>query len=220
MDDTLLFIVFVAIVGGIAYFVKSRKPGRFRGVARRVDEGIRQQAARAALDRKRRRTRIRYLGRQLQISLIQLRAAPDFRRAASWARHSKDVPIAFRQRQFRRFRDQLVEHVAARTAAGENRQRLKESLTELVRGLGVKPFEADYILREGLQLVPRPARPVPLTFQQRAQLLQREHDQRLASITSLENVNDEIREQMQEAEEQRFAEAMLELGDPDQRQAS
>ena len=220
MDKEVILLFVVAMVGGAVYLWKKIPYHPFRRVLSDAEAAQRRQAAKRAIERRNQRAHVGYLARKLQISLVQLKAAPDFRRAASWAVHTKGVPVAFRQRQFRRFRDQLVEHAAARLAAGENRKRLQESLMQLVRGLGVKPFEAEYILREAVKLVPRPAPPAPFNFQQHAQQLQREHDQRLTSIGNLENINDEIREQMEEAEEQRFADAMLELNDPVQRQGS
>jgi len=143
------------------------------------------------------------LGRKLQLALLQIDDAPDFRRAASWASKAKSLPPAFRQRQFRRFRQQLVDHAANRIAAGASFDELHESLSDLVRYLGVAEFEADYMLAEVHARRPRP-RIGAQEFEASIQELHGEHQRRLEVVRNLPDLDDEIREQLLEAEQQRF----------------
>src|SRR5438552_4009097 len=86
-----------------------------------------------------------FLARYLQLALLQLDQAADFRRAASFAQKAHEVPLSFRQRQFRRFRRRFVQHFEARLRAGTDIAVLLESLTELLGNLGISASEAEYI---------------------------------------------------------------------------
>ena len=156
--------------------------------------------------------RLNGLARNMQLALLQLNQAPDFRRAANFAAHAKHVPIAFRQRQFHRFRGQLVQHLITRLQAGGDPEVLLESLRELLSALGVSEFEADYILEEVERRRPPRREPPRPDFGEELQRSQREHQERMTAIRGL-NVESEIREQMVEAERARFERRMVRGGD-------
>ena len=156
--------------------------------------------------------RLNALARNLQLALLQIDQAPDFRRAANFAAHAKHVPIAFRQRQFRRFRERLVGHLAARLQAGGDPELLVESLGELLTALGVSPFEAEYLRQEADRRRPARREPPQPDFGEELLRSQREHEERMTAIQGL-NIESAIREQMLEAERTRFERRMVRGGD-------
>lgn len=216
MEAVVLGLAGLAILGYGAY--KLARKGY--EVSSDVIQDRRRAAEEAAAERRwqmesarRERDRMRRLNlvaRQLQLALLQLNAAPDFRRAASVAANAQEVPVAFRQRQFRRFRIRLIGHFESRLRAGIDSAVLTDSLTELLRCLGVSAFEAEYIRIEAERLlpaqVPQPAFPSALLN------LQRAHQQRLNAIRNLAGLDDDTREQLIEAEKTRFREALERLG--------
>lgn len=155
--------------------------------------------------------RLRKLNQVMQQALLQLEQAPDFRRAASFAKLAASVPIAFRQRQFTRFRPKLVQHFVARLTAGDDATALYPALAELVQALGVARFEADYIQAEAERQLERPAPRPERTFAAAMATLQQEHERRKEALATLEAISPELREQLDEAEEARFREAMFQL---------
>jgi len=171
---------------------------------------LQRRLAEAARLRRVQQAALNQRARALQVALLRLEQAPDFRRAASFVAHAQQVPLAFRQRQFRRFRSRLVEHMAARLAAGEDRRLLVQSLTQLVTGLGIAAFEAAYLCHEADRRVAQPP-PQPTTFAQRLQSLKTDHDQRIHGIRQLAGLDPEVREQLIEAEQERFHETILHL---------
>lgn len=172
-------------------------------------------AQRVAAERRRqealKRAKLNALARRLQRCLLTLDQAPDFRRAALFASQAKSVPAGFRQRQFRRFRPRLVEQMAGWLRAGGDRTILLESLTQLVKHLGIAAFEATYICAEAEQQIGEAPAAVQETFAARLQSLQHEHDERVATIRSLDGLNPELAEQMLETEDETFREALLRL---------
>jgi hypothetical protein len=207
-----VIVLGIAGAGGLLWLLaKGAEAASAAAASRQQQARIRAEAAaRAAALESRRRSELRRvngLARNMQIALAHVGRAPDFRRAASWAALAKEVPLGFRQRQFRRFRAVLVQHYHSRLAAGANPETLSQSLTALVQALGVAPFEADYIRTEAeRRLTPRTA-PVRRPYAQRLAQLQAEHEQRMAALRGI-NLNDETREQLLEAEESRFREAL------------
>lgn len=151
--------------------------------------------------------------RNVQLAILQLRQSPDFRRAASFAAAARDVPVAFRQRQFRRLRPLLVNHLAEQLRQGASADSAAAGLAELVTGLGLAAYEADYIVAEATQRTTRrPAAP-PTRFEDQVQQWQAEHEQRLATLRSLA-LEPELKEQLLEQEETRFRDQLLAAGDP------
>jgi hypothetical protein len=218
-------ILLLAALGGGLYWLASKASEHAAAAAerRRLAEAeesaqrgresawARQRAA-AARKRQQQLRRLNAKARALQLALLGLRSAPDFRRAASWAAHAADVPLAFRQRQFRRFRGAILRHLALRLQAGSDPELLTQSLRQLLTHLGVAPFEADYLREQAsrsLAATPSPQQ----TYAERLRDLQREHDQRRAALERSDTLADEVREQLLEAEETRFREALLGLGD-------
>ena len=178
-------------------------------------EVARQQQAWEKQERQRRRAaaELQQAARLMQLALLQLDQSPDFQRAATFAKHAKDVPAAFRIRQFRRFRPRMLDHLAARLRQGMSAEELLPGLNELVTALGVAEYEADYIRREaeGRQ---RPAAAQPqLGYAGRVRQLQMEHEQRIGSLRGLTGIEEELKEQLIESEQQRFRERMLALSD-------
>lgn len=155
--------------------------------------------------------RLQQTNQRMQQALLQLEEAPDFRRAAQFAKLAAQLPVTFRQRQFKRFRHKLVQHFAARLSSGDEARGLHLPLAELVQALGVAKFEADYIEAEAQQLLARPALRQERTFARALDTLQQEHLRRKEVLASLEAISPELREQLDEAEENRFREAVFQL---------
>lgn len=212
MELVLLGVVGYAFVAGAKAFWQHIDSRRTRAVSQE------QRAAQQKLAEDRRRAerhaadqRLRQLNQVMQQALLQLEQAPDFRRAASFAKLASAVPVAFRQRQFTRFRPKLVQHFANRLAAGDDVAVLSPALAELVQALGVARFEADYIQAEAERQLQRPAPRPERSFAAAMTTLQQEHERRQEVLATLENVSPELREQLDEAEEARFREAMFQL---------
>lgn len=192
---------------------------RFR--ARRSAQKYQEHAAaqvKLAADRRRSAAyateqRLRQRNHLMQTALLQLELAPDFRRAASFAALAKDVPAAFRQRQFRRFRAKLISHLVARLRAGGNAAELRQSLEELVVALGLASFEADYLWQEAARQIERRVAAAPPSFASAVATLEQDHEQRIGVLRNTSNMDEDLREQLIEAEEQRFREALLALNE-------
>ena len=163
-------------------------------------------------ERKRAAAKTQQAARLMQLAIIQLGQSPDFRRAATFAKHAKAVPLAFRVRQFRRLRPLMVEHFATRLRHGTSAEELMPGLTELVTALGMADYEADYIRMEAEGQRQRPAQTRP-GFASQLQSSQTEHEHRIQAIRDLPDLPAELREQLIEAEQQRFRDQLLAAGD-------
>jgi hypothetical protein len=154
-----------------------------------------------------------YIAKSLQVALATLAETPDFQRALSWGVHAQQVPAWFRQQIFTRFRCQLVDHLTARLTAGEDGDVLLEQLRQLVQTLSMAPFEAEYIEREARQRLVQ-SRPAPrgTSYDQQLRTLRTAHEQRMGAIRGLEGIDSEVRAQLLEAEQSRFRDAILALG--------
>ncbi len=185
----------------------------------RAHAGIRstqRRALSAARERERQRlTRLNELARVLQRALLNMDRDPDFRRAASFAVRAREVPAAFRRRQFRRFRPRIVLSFAERLRAGADAEVLTESLTELVKSLGVADYEAEYVRTEAERSLARETRTTETSYAQRLATVQRDHEQRTEALRELANLDADTREQLLEAEATRFREALQNLGNDD-----
>jgi hypothetical protein len=153
---------------------------------------------------------IKQAARNMQVAMLQLPGTPDFRRAASHALHAKCVPLAFRQRQYRRFRSQFVEHFARLLSNGAPADALMPGLTQLVTALGIAPFEADYIRQEAEAHVIRPEPSLP-DFRQQLQEAHAEYRSRVRTLESVTELDQETREQLLEQEQLRFQERLRTL---------
>jgi len=214
----------ILALGGIGYAaVQFLHKAATAARARRTAEEARQRAAydaslrnrQAAAGRHAQYDRLNTLAKQVQLALLLLDQAPDFRRAASWAHQAQEVPAPFRQRILQRFRPKLVQFVARRAAAGGDVDELLSSLTDLVQALGVAGFEADYIVEEARRRqTPRGGN---RSYNQELRSLQETHEQRMAAIRALEGVEPDTQEQLLEAEQTRFREAILGLGQADEK---
>ncbi len=159
------------------------------------------------------RRRQNLLARRLQIALFDLPNAPDFRRAASWAAHCRGVPLAFRQRQFRRFRAKLLEHFVRRLRSGSDAEALMHSLIELLGQLGIPAFEAEYLRAEAQRRVVTPTQAEPSYAQQLAEA-QRDHAHRVAALREVPGIDEDTRAQLVEAEENRFRQELMQSQNP------
>lgn len=187
-----------AIIRGIASNIQTRRMPSFRPSA-------------AEIQRRENLRRLNAKARVLQVALFRLSQAPDFRRVASWASQAQDVPLPFRQRQFRRFRPRLVQHFADRLGAGGDPAVLLESPQSLLQALGIPAFEADYIRAEAEGHLPTNNQQPP-SFSAGLQQLQREHQRRLEALRTVPGLDNDTREQLMEAEKTRFREALEHLG--------
>lgn len=178
---------------------------------------VRHSAAvvqRNRLDQTARQNRVRdgrlcLLNRAMQLAILNLDQAPDpdFRRAATAAAAAREVPVQFRKRQYHRLRPLLIQHYRRCVRRGADGEMLLSSLVELVEALGVQEYEADYIRQEAERdHMQRPAADANsgAAFQQHLTQAQREHEQRVQVIRGLPNLADDVREQLLEAEDQRF----------------
>lgn len=190
---------------------------RSRRAALAAAEQSQQRAATAARWRQAQaRAAGRRAARDMQIAIQQLSQSPDFRRAASFAAQAATagVPAAFRQRQFRRLRPLLVEHLARRLQAGANPETAAAGLRELIGGLGVAPYETDYIATEARSRQ-RPATQAAPNYRDRLRQVHAEHAQRLEAIRDTPDLEADVREQLLEAEHERFRRELLE--EPEER---
>jgi len=178
-----------------------------------AEEQRRRTLAEQARQREEQRLTLNALAKRMQVELLQVAQAPDFRRAAAAAVQAKSVPQTFRRRQFVRFRMRLVQHFATRLNAGGSVEVLLESLTNLVTALGHPDYEADYIRVEAEQKVKQKPRVPTVPVDQQLRNVQQDHDQRVAALQGLEGIEPELREQLLEAEQQRFREALLQAND-------
>jgi hypothetical protein len=153
----------------------------------------------------------RQAARDMQVAIQQLSRSPDFRRAATFAAHAAavGVPVEFRQRQFRRLRSLLVEHLAGQLQAGASLEQAGAGLRELVTSLGVAVYEADYIATEAQGRQRPTMRPVP-NYRDRLRQFHADHMQRLEAVRNTPDLDDELREQLLEAEQERFRRELLE----------
>lgn len=211
----LLFLALcVAVPAGFRRLRRVYEQQRARRLAaRRAAEDLHRRRVAAHAKRKQQNATIARLGRELQIPLLQLSRAHDFRRAATFAKRAQPVPLSFRRRQFIRFRAALVDRLASLLAEGGDRDSLVRSLTELVHALGVAGYEANYILAEAEARLRGPAI-APPSLEDRLRQVHCGHAQRLEAIRALAELEDDVREQLLEAEEQRFAEEMLRTAEP------
>lgn len=178
-----------------------------------------EQRRRSAETQRKRREQLRMLNllaRNLQLALFQLKQAPDFRRAATFAAMAKAIPLAFRQRQFRRFKGRMVAHMVDRLAAGADPETLTQSLGSLLQSLGVAPYEAEYIRAEAERRATAPrSLPPPPPYAHRLAQIQRDHEQRVTGLQSLTGLDPDMLEQLLELEETRFRQALQNLGNDD-----
>ena len=217
-------IVLSALTGG-AYWLGNRLYQASRSAhARRA---VQQEADASALEREQRerirrqrqvrdqrqrqreqRNDLNKKYRALQVALLQISQAPDFQRAASRAEAAQAVPLTSRQRQYRRFRPQLVRHFAKRLRAGTDSQTLLDSLTALVEALGVASFEASYIQQE----VTRQGQPQPASenFSVTLERMQQEHAERTAALNQA-TLDPETKQQLLEAQNQKLVESLMEM---------
>jgi hypothetical protein len=157
----------------------------------------------------------RQAARNMQVVVQQLSQSPDFRRAASFAAAAAQagVPVAFRQRQFRRLRSLLVEHLARRLQADAALESAAVGLRELVGSLGMAAYEADYIATEAQSRQRTTSQPAP-NYRDRLRNLHTEHTQRMEAIRSTADLDEGLLEQLEEAELERFRRQLL--GEPEQ----
>ncbi len=148
--------------------------------------------------------------RELQVALMQVREAPDFRRAASYAVQAREVPVAFRQQQYRRFRPLLVTRFTERLQNGIAGDVLLPGLQQLVAALGFAEFEADYIRIEAEAQITR-REPARRDFGQVLREAQANFRDRVRVLEEMSDLDEEVREQLVEQERMRFQEQMREL---------
>lgn len=208
-------VILLALVGYAAWWI-----GRpFTHHLRHWKQLVRmrnESAGRAKMEEDQRRVqayaraaKLRLQNQEMQAALLELESARDFQRAAWFAGQAQDIPLLFRQRQFRRFRSNILQHLQSCLQAGVEREELRQSLVLLVTHLGFAPFEADYLWREAEAQV-QPASP---PFATEMASLEREHAERRAVLSSLTGIDADLREQLVEAEQERFRQAMLSLND-------
>jgi hypothetical protein len=155
---------------------------------------------------------MRQAARDLQLALQQLPQAPDFRRAASCALRAREVPIWFRQRQYRRFRPLIVQHLSQVLSRGASREAVMPGLGELVTALGLAEFEADYLRIEAESRVRTSAATAPRPdFATQLRDAQTAHRERLQTLESLPDLDTDTREQLLEQERMQFQERLREL---------
>ncbi|QDT45711.1 hypothetical protein Pan241w_58380 [Gimesia alba] len=148
--------------------------------------------------------------RALQVALLQINQAPDFQRAASLAEAARDIPLASRQRQYRRFRPQLVRHYIRRLRSGAEAQLLLDSLTTLVEALGIAGFEASYIQQEASRQVQNRNRQPAENYSATLERMQQEHTDRTAALNQT-SLDPDTKQQLLEAQNQRLVESLMEM---------
>lgn len=219
-------LIFCGLVSGLYWLIR-QWPVRQPTSASALQGQGQEQERRAAIARlqqqrqflQRRREQLvadqrrRLAARNMQVAILQIDQSPDFRRAASHAELARDVPLAFRQKQFRRLRPLLLRHLVSAQRAGQPVETAAAGLAELVTALGIAEYEAEYLVQEATSLGAT-AVAAPTTFAQQAQQWQNELRQRLETIQSLTDLDPDLREQLIEQEQQRFRERLIASGDP------
>ena len=170
----------------------------------------RLQRQRQNRERQQRQTELNKKYRELQVALLQIGQAPDFQRAASRAEAARDVPLSSRQRQYRRFRPQLVRHFVKRLRAGTDAQTLLDSLTALVEALGIASFEASYIQQEASRQGQHRNQQPTENFSTTLERVQQEHADRAAALNQA-SLDPETKQQLLEAQNQRLTDALMEM---------
>lgn len=148
--------------------------------------------------------------RAMQTALLQLNLKPDFRHAAAEASKASGVPEYFRQRQFQRFKPQLIDRFANLLREGISAENLMPQLTELAVALGVSEHEAEYIRNEAQQRAATAAGSAS-GLSSRLRQAQGAYRERVQAIKSMKDLDAEIREQLLEQERVRFEERMRRL---------
>lgn len=206
MVELLIFAGLLIVVGYVAacFLIAWQAPVQPAPEVRRQQPPVVSNRRASQTDAYRRRT-----AREMQLAILQLSQSPDFRRAASFAASAAQagVPAAFRQHQFRRLRPLLLEHLVRMLRTSAVQDGSVPGLSELVRSMGVAAYEADYLLAEASQAA-QPPRQVP-NYRQRLRELHADHMQRLQAIENMTDLEEEIREQLIEAEHERFRTALL-----------
>tara|TARA_R110002049_G_scaffold167265_5_gene333472 strand:+ start:12752 stop:13441 length:690 start_codon:yes stop_codon:yes gene_type:complete len=217
------FLVLIVLMGGVWWVAKrlyqaNRSANARRTQQRTQDTNAAQRLAQNRLQRQRhnrerqqRQIQLNKKYRELQVALLQIGQAPDFQRAASRAEAARDVPLASRQRQYRRFRPQLVRHFVKRLRAGTDAQTLLDSLTTLVEALGIASFEASYIQQEASRQGQQHRNQQPTeNFSTTLERMQQEHADRAAALNQA-SLDPETKEQLLEAQNQRLTDALMEM---------
>ena len=175
----------------------------------------RQQEARDLQQQRQHRQRLRQQAlnkkyRALQIALLQINQAPDFQRAASRAEAALSVPLDLRQRQYHRFRSQLVQHFVRRLRAGTDGQILLDSLTTLIEALGIASFEANYIQQEASRQEQQTNQRPTENFSTTLERMQQEHTDRTTALNQA-TLDPETKQQLLEAQNQRLIDSLMEM---------
>jgi hypothetical protein len=202
---------------GKRLYQAGRSARRRRAQQQRTDAAIMQRRLRARQQQqvqlRTRQQQTRKLNQKykaLQVALMQINKAPDFQRAASRAEASQVVPASLRQRQYRRFRPQLVHQFRRRLRAGTDAQVLLDSLTSLVEALGIAGFEAGYIQQEASrQTVNRNRQPTE-DFSTSLERVQQEHNERTEALNQT-SLDPDTKQQLLEAQNQRLVESLMEM---------
>jgi ferritin-like metal-binding protein YciE len=213
-------IVLIGIGLGACAFVawlrdQSDNYWRSRNAARAAEEAQLRAEYQRHINRVQKMRQHLRLARFLLSALEQLRRCPDFRRSASIANQCETLSATYRRSLFTRFRSAMVAHFALCLQRGVTAESLLMQLQSLITSLAVAPFEAEYIAREAQRRVPRATPHSAPSFAQQLQQHRREHEERIATIQSTVE-DDELREQLIEAEQTRFRDVALQLQDPNQ----
>ncbi|MCA9000218.1 MAG: hypothetical protein KDA80_24685 [Planctomycetaceae bacterium] len=218
------FVALLLLMGMVwaTYRILANLYWEIRGRLFRYGPHMRAWTGQARLDAERDRHRqiqraqsMRMHNREMQLAILNLHQTPnpDFRRAAEAVRRASDVPVEFRRRQFARLRPQLIQHYRHCLSRGAEANVVAESLEDLVVALGMEPFEADYIRQEVDRSATQRRADSPESaaqeFQNRLTQAQQEHDRRMQVIRSLSTLSEDVRQQLLEAEEQRFQQALF-----------
>jgi hypothetical protein len=158
-----------------------------------------------------RRKRVHALALKLQQALREVPSSRDFRRPASIAALCREVPVGFRQMQYKRYKSIIEEHAAVCLQQRINRTLLTNSLADLLQSLGIARFEAEYVIEAAAkklkdEIAPHRDRDFGRVLQDELRL----HRQRVKAIESLKDQPETI-EQMLEIEHRRHEEALVRL---------
>ena len=205
--EALIGLTALGVVGvGIYHLIQQALRGSVRRVPPPDPALVAQQRATAAQALAQRRERDAQSHR-FQTALLQIANTPDFRRAATLAAAAKLVPADFRRRQCTRFRPMLIAHYRrCMMQPGCDEEVLMQSLRALAVALGVAAFEADYV-KAAADRMTRRGKPSPTPANRLAEL-KRDHESRAAAIRTGLAQNPDLQEQLLEAEENRFRQAL------------